>query len=66
MHKVISLIAGIKYLASVEPWNNKDLAIRRSVYCAPCYLFTSCLQGYQKRMREIPMTVVIAKCRFVP
>ncbi|QWD48034.1 glycosyltransferase family 9 protein [Polynucleobacter paneuropaeus] len=63
--KVISLVPGIEYPDSVEPWHNKDLAIRWPVDCAPCYSFTNCPQGHQKCMREIPVAVVLAKCKTV-
>ena len=63
--KVISLVPGIEYPDSVEPWHNKDLAIRWPVDCAPCYSFTKCPQGHQKCMREMPVAEVFAKCKFV-
>jgi heptosyltransferase-2 len=63
--KVISLVPGIEYPDSVEPWHNKDLAIRWPVECAPCYSFTSCPQGHQKCMREMPLATVVAQCERV-
>ncbi|QWD30533.1 glycosyltransferase family 9 protein [Polynucleobacter paneuropaeus] len=63
--RVISLIPGIEYSDSVEPWHNKDLAIRWPVQCAPCYSFTNCPQGHQKCMREMPVATVFAQCERV-
>lgn len=40
--KTISIIPGIEYPDSIEPWNSRDISIRKSVSCAPCYNFTSC------------------------
>lgn len=63
--KVISLIPGIEYPDSIEPWHNKDLAIRWPVECAPCYSFTSCPQGHHKCMNSIPASLVFDKCASV-
>ena len=60
--KVVSLVPGIEYPDSVEPWHNKELAIRWPVKCAPCYSFTSCPEGHNKCMKEIPVSVVLDKC----
>tara|TARA_R110000744_G_scaffold346512_1_gene452025 strand:- start:3121 stop:4245 length:1125 start_codon:yes stop_codon:yes gene_type:complete len=40
--KCISIIPGIEYPDSIEPWNSKVLSIREEVYCAPCYNFIAC------------------------
>jgi len=59
--KVISLVPGIEYPDSIEPWHNKDLAIRWPVECAPCYSFTSCPEGHNKCMNAIPVSLVFDK-----
>lgn len=63
--KVISLIPGIEYPDSIEPWHNKDLAVRIDIECAPCYSFVNCPQGHQKCMNDIPLESVLDKCKSV-
>lgn len=63
--KVISLVPGIEYPDSIEPWHNKDMAVRWPVECAPCYSFTNCPQGHQRCMREIPVATVLSQCQSV-
>lgn len=40
--KVISIVPGIEYADSIEPWFSKQYAIRKKVSCSPCYNFTTC------------------------
>jgi ADP-heptose:LPS heptosyltransferase len=40
--KVISIVPGIEYPDSIEPWHNKHNSIRKFVECAPCYRFDKC------------------------
>lgn len=63
--KVISIMPGIEYPNSVEPWHNKNLAVRWPVDCAPCYSFTCCPQGHRRCMLELPVDAVWAKCQTV-
>jgi heptosyltransferase-2 len=60
--KVVSIVSGIEYPNSIEPWHNKDLAIRWPVECAPCYSFVSCPKGHNKCMNLIPVSLVLEKC----
>ena len=59
--KVISLIPGIEFEDSIEPWNNKDNAIRLPIVCAPCYSFLSCPLGHNKCMTDISVESVSKK-----
>jgi heptosyltransferase-2 len=63
--KVVSIVPGIEYPDSIEPWHNKELAVRWPVDCAPCYSFTSCPQGHQRCMRELPVDLVWSQCQKV-
>ena len=63
--KVISIVPGIEYPDSIEPWHNKDLVIRLPIECAPCYSFTYCPQGHQRCMRDIPVATVLSRCQSV-
>jgi len=60
--KVVSIVPGLEYPDSIEPWHNKKLAIRHSIDCAPCYSFSSCPLQHNKCMRDIPVVVVLKKC----
>lgn len=60
--KVVSIVSGIEYPNSIEPWHNKNLAIRWPVACAPCYSFVSCPEGHNKCMNLIPAPLVLEKC----
>lgn len=60
--RVIALIPGIEYPDSIEPWNNKDLAIRHAVSCAPCYNMFSCPLGHNACMKDIPVAAVLKNC----
>ncbi len=63
--KVVSIIPGIEYPDSIEPWHNKDLAVRHPVPCAPCYSFTYCPEKHNKCMTELSVESVFEKCRRV-
>lgn len=63
--KVISIVPGIEYPDSIEPWNNQKLAVRWPVSCAPCYSFTSCPKGHNKCMNELPVDLVWSQCEKV-
>ena len=51
--KVISIVPEVEYPDSIEPWHNKDLAIRLPIECSPCYSIMHCPQGHQPCMSDI-------------
>lgn len=63
--KVVSIVPGLEYPDSIEPWHSKDLAVRWPVECAPCYSFTACPLGHQRCMRELPVDLVWTQCQRV-
>jgi heptosyltransferase-2 len=60
--KVVSIVPGIEYPDSIEPWHNKELAIRHPVDCSPCYNFLYCPNGHNRCMNELPVEKVLASC----
>lgn len=60
--KVVSIVPGLEYPDSIEPWNNKHLAVRRSTSCAPCYSFTHCPEVHNRCMTELPVSDVFDRC----
>ena len=60
--KVVSIVPGIQYPNSIEPWHNRHLAVRHEVPCAPCYSFVTCPLG-QPVMPELPLQAVLNSCR---
>jgi heptosyltransferase II len=63
--KVVSIVPGIEFPNSIEPWHNIDHAIRNPVECAPCYSFTYCPAGHNRCMLDIPLKVVFDQCRTI-
>jgi heptosyltransferase-2 len=63
--KVVSIVPGIEFPDSIEPWHNKALAVRHPVDCSPCYNFVFCPQKHNKCMLELPVERVFAKCTSV-
>lgn len=61
--KVVSIVPGIEYPDSIEPWNNRQFAVRHPVACAPCYSFMHCPLGHNKCMTELPVSSVLDNCR---
>lgn len=61
--KVVSIVPGLEYPNSIEPWHNQDLVVRHPVECAPCYSFESCPVGHNRCMMELPVERVLEKCR---
>jgi heptosyltransferase II len=59
---VVSIVPGLEYPDSIEPWHNRQLAVRHSVPCAPCYNFTFCPQGHNACMRDLPVEAVLQQC----
>ncbi|KHK56105.1 hypothetical protein PI87_10220 [Ralstonia sp. A12] len=60
--KAVSIVPGIEYPDSIEPWHSKALAIRHAVPCAPCYSFTFCPEGHNQCMLDIPVDQVLENC----
>ena len=60
---VISIISGIEYPGSIEPWNSPDLSVRIDTPCSPCYSFTCCPQSHNKCIKNIPVESVMTQCR---
>jgi heptosyltransferase II len=63
--KTISIIPGIEYPGSIEPWMNNELSIRHEINCAPCYNFSFCPLGHNLCMKNISVTDVYEKCTLV-
>jgi len=61
--RVVSIVPGIEYPDSIEPWHNRQRAVRHPVACAPCYDFTRCPLGHNKCMVDLPVSAVLARCR---
>jgi heptosyltransferase-2 len=60
--KVVSIVPGLEYPDSIEPWHNRHRAVRHPVPCAPCYSFTHCPQGHNRCMADLPVAAVQASC----
>ena len=60
--KVVSIVPGLEYPDSIEPWHNRHRAVRHLVPCAPCYSFTHCPEGHNRCMVELPVAAVQARC----
>jgi ADP-heptose:LPS heptosyltransferase len=60
--KVVSIVPGIEYPISIEPWNNRQRAVRHPVPCAPCYSFVNCPQGHNRCMTDLPVQAVLDQC----
>lgn len=59
---VVSIVPGIEFPVSIEPWHNQHLAVRLPIACAPCYSFTFCPEGHNRCMRDIAVEAVLDKC----
>lgn len=62
--KVVSIVPGIEYPDSIEPWHYKTLAVRHIVECSPCYNFVQCPKGHNRCMTELPVERVLKNCFF--
>ena len=60
--RVVSIVPGLEYPDSIEPWHNRQRAVRHPVPCAPCYSFTHCPQGHQRCMLDLPLAPVLQQC----
>jgi heptosyltransferase II len=61
--KVVSIVPGLEFPNSIEPWHNIEHAIRHPVACSPCYSFTYCPTGHNRCMLDIQLETVVDKCR---
>jgi heptosyltransferase II len=61
--KVVSIVPGLEFPNSIEPWHNIERAIRHPVACAPCYSFTYCPAGHNRCMLDIQLDTVFDQCR---
>lgn len=62
---VVSVVPGLEFPISIEPWHNQERAVRHSVPCAPCYSFTFCPQQHRRCMIDLPLASVLAQCTLV-
>jgi heptosyltransferase-2 len=61
--KVVSIISGIEYEDSIEPWHNKLNVVRSNkVSCSPCYNFLYCTEGDNVCVTKIGVDLVFRKC----
>lgn len=58
----VSIVPGLEFPESIEPWHNRDRAVRHPVPCAPCYSFTFCPQGHRRCMLDLPVARVLDQC----
>ncbi|MFY9510927.1 MAG: glycosyltransferase family 9 protein [Rubrivivax sp.] len=61
--RVVSIVPGLEFPDSIEPWHNADRAVRHPVPCAPCYSFSHCPVAHNACMRELPLEPVLHQCR---
>jgi ADP-heptose:LPS heptosyltransferase len=59
--KVLSIISGIEYPNSIEPWGNFDYVVRHEVPCSPCYSMTFCPMIHNSCIKEISVDKVYNK-----
>jgi heptosyltransferase-2 len=59
---VVSIVPGLEYPGSIEPWHSRELVVRHTVPCAPCYSMTFCPQGHNSCMTDILVKDVISNC----
>ena len=62
---VVSIISGIEYPGSIEPWFNKESAVRHAVNCAPCYNFTHCPKGHNRCINDLSVKSVFMMCEYI-
>lgn len=58
----VSIVPGLEFPDSIEPWHNRDRAVRLPIDCAPCYSFTFCPKGHRRCMLDIEVNRVFAEC----
>jgi len=62
--RVVSIVPGLEFPNSIEPWHNSNRAVRLAISCAPCYSFTECPLGHARCITEIPVSTVLSTCRY--
>ena len=62
---VVSIVPGIEYPGSIEPFFSRHLAVRHPVSCAPCYSFTHCPMKHNECMSKLPVSDVFERCACV-
>ncbi len=55
----VSIIPGLEFPNSIEPWGFYKYSVRHAVSCAPCYSMTHCPLGHNKCMVELPVESVL-------
>jgi len=60
---VVSIISGIEYPGSIDPWHSPHLSVRLETHCSPCYSFTHCPQLHNKCITGISVDSVMDRCR---
>lgn len=58
----VSIVPGIEFPDSIEPWHNRERAIRLPIECAPCYSFNACPLEHRRCMTEISVDRVFDEC----
>lgn len=60
--RVVSIVPGLEYPGSIEPWHNQTWAVRHPIECAPCYNFVECPLAHNRCMTDLPVEAVLANC----
>lgn len=55
----VSIIPGLEYPGSVEPWGYSEYAVRHPVVCAPCYSMNHCPLQHNSCMVDLPISQVL-------
>jgi len=59
--KVVSIIPGIEYPYSIDPWGNFNYSVRHNTSCTPCYSMTFCPLGHNACMNDLSIESVLGK-----
>ena len=59
--KVVSIISGIEFPSSIDPWGNFKYSVYHKTVCSPCYSMTYCPEGHIACMRDLSVKSVIDK-----
>jgi heptosyltransferase II len=59
--KTVSIIPGLEFPNSIDPWGYQKFSVRHEVECSPCYSMTNCPLGHRKCMVDIPIEAVLKK-----
>jgi heptosyltransferase-2 len=58
----VSIVPGIEYPDSIEPWFSKEFSVRKNLECSPCYSFNFCPKGHKRCMYDIEVLSVFNMC----